>query len=55
MAFLTEADIEAALLTELAALGYQTTTEAEIGPDGQAAERDAFSDVLLLGRLQAAI
>ncbi len=40
MAFLTEADIEAALLAELAALGYQTTTEAEIGPDERAAEAD---------------
>ncbi|WPL16085.1 hypothetical protein Thiowin_01022 [Thiorhodovibrio winogradskyi] len=39
MAFLTEADIEAALLAELSALGDQTTTEAEIGPDGDAAER----------------
>jgi len=55
MAFLTEADLEAALIAELAALGYQTTTEAEIGPDGTAPEREAFGDALLLGRLQAAI
>ncbi|WPL12858.1 type I site-specific deoxyribonuclease, HsdR family [Thiorhodovibrio litoralis] len=55
MAFLTEADIEQALLAELGDLGYQTTTEAQIGHDGPAAEREAFADVLLLGRLQAAI
>jgi uncharacterized protein YuzE len=33
MALLTEANIESALLAELAALGYQTTTEAEAGAD----------------------
>lgn len=36
MAFLTEADIEQALLAALADLGYQTTTEAEAGLDGTA-------------------
>ena len=55
MPFLTEADIEKALLAELAALGYQTTSEAEIGPDGRTPERAAFSEVLLFQRLQAAI
>ena len=55
MTFLSEADIEQALLGELAALGYQTTTEAEAGPDGRAPERDAFTDVLLHARLHAAI
>ncbi|MEA1048833.1 type I restriction endonuclease subunit R [Lamprobacter modestohalophilus] len=55
MTFLTEADIEQALLAELHTLGYQTTTEAKAGPDGSAPEREAYSDVLLLRRLQAAI
>lgn len=55
MTFLTEADIEQALLAELQTLGYQTTTEAKAGPDGSAPEREAYSDVLLLRRLQAAI
>ncbi len=39
MPFLTEADIETALLAELSALGDRTTAEAEIRPDGNAAER----------------
>jgi type I restriction enzyme R subunit len=55
MSFLTEADIEAALLDQLAELGYQIATEAEIGPDGTKPEREAFSDVLLLHRLTTAI
>ncbi|WP_295405707.1 type I restriction endonuclease [uncultured Thiocystis sp.] len=55
MTFLTEADIEGLLLEQLAGLGYQCTSDAVIGPDGSAAEREAFSDVLLVGRLQAAI
>jgi len=55
MSFLTEADIEAALLEQLGQLGYQIATEAQIGPDGTHPEREAFSDVLLLGRLTAAI
>ena len=55
MTFFTEADLESALLAQLAELGYQTATEAEIGPDGTQPEREAFSDVLLLGRLTAAI
>jgi type I restriction enzyme, R subunit len=55
MTFISEADIEGLLLEQLAGLGYRCTTDAVIGPDGSAAEREAFSDVLLLGRLQAAI
>jgi type I restriction enzyme, R subunit len=36
-------------------LGYTLATDAEIGPDGTAPEREAYGDVLLLPRLQAAI
>ncbi|MDD2853690.1 MAG: hypothetical protein PHY09_17530 [Desulfuromonadaceae bacterium] len=55
MAFITEADVEMMLLEQLAGLGYSRATDAVIGPDGTAAEREAYSDVILLGRLTAAI
>ena len=55
MAYLSEADIETLLLEHLESLGYIRTTDARIGPDGSAPEREAYSDVLLLGRLKTAI
>ena len=55
MTYLSEADIENALLEHLESLGYTHATDAQIGPDGSAPEREAYSDVLLLGRLTAAI
>ena len=55
MTYISEADIEHALLEQLQRLGYTRTTDAQIGPDGSAPEREAYSDVLLLGRLRAAI
>lgn len=55
MTFITEADIEQMLLDQLADLGYQCTSDAVIGPEGHASEREAFSDVLLLDRIRAAI
>ncbi|MBV5341732.1 MAG: type I restriction endonuclease subunit R [Deltaproteobacteria bacterium] len=55
MAFITEADVEMMLLDQLASLGYSHATDAVIGPDGTAPEREAYSDVILLGRLTAAI
>ncbi|MEI6209369.1 MAG: type I restriction endonuclease subunit R [Desulfuromonadales bacterium] len=55
MAFITEADVEMMLLEQLAGLGYSRATDAVIGPDGSASEREAYSDVILLGRLTAAI
>jgi type I restriction enzyme R subunit len=51
MAFITEADVEMMLLERLAGLGYSRATDAVIGPDGSASEREAYSDVILLGRL----
>jgi len=36
MSYLSEADLEAALLEQLQALGYTRTTDARIGPDGRA-------------------
>lgn len=55
MAFLTEGQIEEMLLEQLADLGYARATDAVLGPDGAAPEREAYSDILLLPRLQAAI
>lgn len=55
MAYLSEAAIEQVLLDQLAGLGYSLATDAEIGPDGQAPEREAYADVVLIKRLTAAI
>ena len=55
MPYISEADIESTLLEHLERLGYARATDAQIGPDGSAPEREAYSDVLLLERLTAAI
>jgi type I restriction enzyme R subunit len=39
MAFLSEAEIEHALLAQLRTLGYSIESEEDIGPDGQRPER----------------
>lgn len=55
MPYLSEAALEQLVLDQLGALGYARATEAEIGPDGKAPERESNSDVILLKRLAAAI
>ena len=55
MAYLSEAAVEQVVLDHLAGLGYAISTDAEIGPDGKAPERDAYADVVLTKRLVAAI
>ncbi|WP_374254192.1 type I restriction endonuclease subunit R [Xanthobacter sp.] len=55
MAYLSEAALEQLMLDQLGALGYACASEAEIGPDGTAPERESNSDVILLKRLTAAI
>jgi len=55
MAYLSEAAIEQVVLDQFAALGYAITSDAEIGPDGKAPEREAYADVVLAKRLTAAI
>jgi len=55
MAYLSEAAIEQVVLADLAGLGYSIATDAEIGPDGKAPEREAYADVVLAKRLTAAI
>lgn len=55
MAFISEADVEALVLKKLGELGYAVSSDAEIGPDGKAPEREAYADVVLAKRLVAAI
>ncbi len=55
MAFLSEAQLEAALLQQLADLGYACTSDELIGPDGRQPEREAHDEVVLQDRLQAAV
>lgn len=55
MAFLSEAQVEQLMLSQFAALGYALATDAAIGPDGKAPERESYADVVLVGRLTSAI
>src|ERR1700675_992783 len=55
MAYLSEAAVERLVLDLLARLGYSISTDAEIGPDGEAPEREAYADVVLTPRLIEAI
>ena len=55
MAFLSEAQLEAALLDQLAELGYTCTSDEVIGPDGKQPERDAYDETVLTGRLSTAV
>ena len=55
MAYLSEAAVEQVVLDRLASLGYVISSDSEIGPDGKAPEREAYSDVVLGKCLVAAI
>ena len=55
MSGITEGVVEAACLDYLRALGYSTAFGPEIGPGGKVEERARWDDVVLLGRLRAAI
>jgi len=55
MAFISEADVEVMLLEQLEGLGYTRLTDNVAGPDGSSPEREAYSDVILVGRLEAAV
>lgn len=55
MAFISEADVEAMLLDQLKGLGYTRLADTVAGPDGSVPEREAYSDVVLMGRLEAAV
>jgi len=55
MAFLSEAEVEQALLQQLRGLGYAVLTDEIIGPDASASERDSHDVVLLHQRLTDAV
>ncbi len=55
MAFLSEAQLETALLEQLASLGYACSSDDLIGPDGKLPEREAYDEVVLKARLTAAV
>ncbi|AUN94145.1 type I restriction endonuclease subunit R [Pseudazoarcus pumilus] len=55
MAFLSEAQLEAALLEQLIELGYACASDDRIGPDGENPERAAYDEVVLTARLAAAV
>ena len=55
MAFLSEAQLEAALLTQLSGLGYACASDELVGPDGKQPERDAYDEVVLKSRLTTAV
>ncbi|MDT8320993.1 MAG: type I restriction endonuclease subunit R [Xanthomonadales bacterium] len=55
MAFLSEAQLETALLEQLAGLGFACASDEVIGPDGKQPERDAYDEVVLKARLTAAV
>ena len=55
MTRINEALVEGVLLEQLQSLGYTRVTDAEIGPDGSTPERASYADVILQGRLEAAI
>ncbi|MDR0771274.1 MAG: type I restriction endonuclease subunit R [Burkholderiales bacterium] len=55
MAFLSEADIEQALLVQLNRLGYAIASDELIGPDGRAPERDGHDIVIFQKRLEDAV
>jgi type I restriction enzyme R subunit len=55
MAFLSEAQLETALLDQLAMLGYVCVSDELIGPDGKQPEREAYDEVILKPRLTQAV
>ena len=55
MAFLSEAQLETALLAQLAGLGYACVSDDLIGPDSKQPERDAYDEVVLKARLTIAV
>src|SRR5437879_4704489 len=55
MSSLNESIVEDAALTWFGELGYAVGHGPQLAPGEQAAERDSFGDVVLVGRLRAAI
>lgn len=55
MAFLSEAEVEHALLAQLRRLGYAIASDDVVGPDGSAPERQSHDVVVLQQRLADAV
>ncbi len=55
MAFLSEAEVENALLDQFRALDYTIEREEDIGPDGKSPERESHDEVILKKRLNDAV
>jgi type I restriction enzyme, R subunit len=55
MAFLSEAELENALLEQLRGLSYQVENDHRIGPDGSHPERESNDEVILKRRLADAV
>lgn len=55
MSFLSEAEVEQALLEQLHELGYTVASDEVIGPDGSAPERESHDVVILQKRLEDAV
>ena len=55
MPCVSEAYVETMLLEQLEGLGCSRLADSVAGPDGSAPEREACSDVVLMGRLKAAV
>lgn len=54
-AFLSEAALEEAVLTQLQSLGYGWESDDHIGPDGRRPERESHDEVILRDRLEAGV
>lgn len=55
MAYLSEAELEDALLGQLQQLGYGCESDEGIGPDGRRPERKSHDEVILLQRFEYAV
>lgn len=55
MAFLSEAQLETALLEQLAGLGFACASDEVIGPDGHRPERESHDEVVLKKRFEDAV
>jgi type I restriction enzyme R subunit len=53
--FLSEAQLESALLEQLSRLGYACASDETLGPDGRTPEREAYGQVVLERRLAQAV
>lgn len=54
-AYLSESDLEEALLAWFRELGYEVNDARAVAPEQVGAERESYEDVVLLGRLREAL